>query len=322
MNFSCPSLLAKSHIGQPCNTLLRMCLPWTGHMICDEENICRCRPDYPVQVGDHSCRRARHINEKCASHEECRYYDSNSHCTQNPISSICECSIGFEFDESKRKCVPEGKFARKPGTGPSTAATSLLIPSAAGFIMACISLLCCCILVWNNLCRSAHINSDDPWRELHGHRSGAAHRSSSSSSSHHRNSGHRRHGAIHSSNNLQNCSITREHSVPLPSYESAFYESRYAHLSPAAGPLMDEPPPSYDEAIKQSNPQILSANVNDQSSSDQTITSTPAIQPQPLHATEVPTNDAQSQSQTETDANDTSAVSITILGTDRSKPSS
>ncbi|KFM81697.1 hypothetical protein X975_10366, partial [Stegodyphus mimosarum] len=35
-----------SHVGQPCNAIFRICL--ASHSYCDDDNICRCKPDYPV----------------------------------------------------------------------------------------------------------------------------------------------------------------------------------------------------------------------------------------------------------------------------------
>lgn len=299
-------LLAEGHIGQPCNALLRMCLPWSGHMYCDDKNICRCRPDYPVQIGDHSCRKGRRVGERCTTLEECQHTDSNSYCTQTPFSSQCDCLTGFLHDKIKQKCVPEGKFSRKPGSG-STAATSLLIPSAAGFIMACISLLCCCILVWHNLCRAAQLTPEETWREIHGHHAAVGSAGSRSSHSHR----HRGSSSTHSRNQTHS-SLARDRSVPLPSYESAFYDSRHAP-HPFVG-MADEPPPSYDEAIKQSAPHIMTTTDNNQNQATEHPQNPPSSQ-QSLQAPPPSNNESQIHSQPEsqppvTDANN---VSINII---------
>ena len=44
------SLIARivgAHIGEPCNSLFKICLPPSPHIYCDDNNICRCKNDYP-----------------------------------------------------------------------------------------------------------------------------------------------------------------------------------------------------------------------------------------------------------------------------------
>jgi len=205
------SIKVFGHIGEPCNSLLKMCLPLSTHMYCDANNICQCKSEFPVQVGAHSCRSARKVHERCSHPEECVYNDRNSYCTQTPYSSQCECHEGFVFDKTVNLCVEQ------KGGKPSS--TVLIIPTAAGFLMACFSLLCCCVLIWHNVCRNT-----DTRPTTQSHVSERARRNRTND------------GFNRNMNNNNNDGID-SHLSPLPPYESVLI-------------LHSEPPPSYEDAIK------------------------------------------------------------------------
>lgn len=54
----------RGHIGEPCNSLLKMCLPPSPNIYCDQSNICRCKPDYPVEIQPHTCKAAKRIGQR------------------------------------------------------------------------------------------------------------------------------------------------------------------------------------------------------------------------------------------------------------------
>ncbi|CAG2123421.1 unnamed protein product, partial [Medioppia subpectinata] len=103
--------------------------------------------EYPIEVGPHTCLAPKRVGDRCSHPEECLYYDKSSHCNQSPYSSRCECNAGSLYDKNQRLCVTETKNVRKGSN------TALMIPTAAGLLMACFSVLCCCALIWHNLCR-------------------------------------------------------------------------------------------------------------------------------------------------------------------------
>jgi len=217
--FTFMSIKVDCHIGEPCNSLLKMCFPVSPHIYCDSQNICRCKKEYPVVVGLHSCRQPKKIFERCSHPEECHYSDPNSYCTQTPYSSQCECLEGFIYDKYLNKCVDEPK--------PKKSNPALMIPTAAGFLMACFSLLCCCALIWHNICRK----HDMPNRNPHQLPSQTNRRTRSQTETN-RDLENRR--------NIPNISLNDSQATThLPPYESVLI-------------LHDEPPPSYEDAIKDS----------------------------------------------------------------------
>lgn len=128
-----------NHVGQPCNRLIRLCLALNSY--CDENNICRCKPDYPVNISLHSCRQGRSYSEKCDYTEECFYYDPNSYCSQLPYRSTCECHSGFLYNDLKKICVKIGGDNPKPA--------NLVFPTAIGLSLAFASIICCCLVLWH-----------------------------------------------------------------------------------------------------------------------------------------------------------------------------
>ncbi|XP_054161769.1 uncharacterized protein LOC128959780 [Oppia nitens] len=222
------------HIGQQCS-LLRMCLPISSHVYCDESNICRCKKEYPISVGPHSCLAPKQVGERCSHPEECTHNDKNSHCNQSPYTSRCECNPGFNFDRNHRVCVlTETKNTRK-GSNPV-----LMIPTAAGLLMACFSLLCCCALIWHNLCRKQDV------LVRNGHNSSNSGRSRRSASNTDSRRGTTAHNRRHQSNDNNQ---TTGH---LPPYESILIDS-----------MNNDPPPSYEDVIKESQTQITGSTHED-----------------------------------------------------------
>lgn len=206
------------HIGEPCNKLLNICLPvsLTSHVYCDSNNVCRCKKQYPVVVGPHTCLQPKKVSERCSHPEECLHSDVNSYCTQTSYSSRCECKEGFAFDKDINQCVAELK-PRKPSNA------ALMIPTAAGFLMACFSLLCCCALIWHNICRK-----HDFTRTLPQFPNERTRRTRTQTN--HELSLNRR--------NLTNIGLNESQvNSHLPPYESVLI-------------LQDEPPPSYEESCK------------------------------------------------------------------------
>ncbi|RWS31567.1 uncharacterized protein B4U80_13592 [Leptotrombidium deliense] len=134
------------HIGQSCNALLRICLPPSNQVYCDKDNVCRCKPEYPVQVTVHNCAKPRNYGDKCKYQEECAATDLNLHCTQSPYLSQCECKPGYIYNYNNKLCV-------KDDSSLSTIQNSLLLPSAAGLLILFLSVLCCCLLLWHTVCR-------------------------------------------------------------------------------------------------------------------------------------------------------------------------
>lgn len=140
----------RNQVGQPCKKLLqgviKICL--ARHSYCDENDICRCEPGYPVNISFSSCRKGRKYAEKCEFTEECYYYDPNSYCSQLPYRSTCECHNGFLYNESKKICIKVGGETPKP--------TNLVFPTAIGLSLAFASIICCCLVLWH-VCKRQNI---------------------------------------------------------------------------------------------------------------------------------------------------------------------
>ena len=107
-----------------------------------------------------------------------------------------------------------------------------IIPTAAGFLVASFSLLCCCVLIWHNFCRI-----DDPPQRDHRR----------SRRSHH----HHHYGDNLNRVNRINNQTSENSFITLPSYEFA-------------SNIHDEPPPKYEDVIKeaQEEAQKESSNTN------------------------------------------------------------
>ncbi|XP_015912656.1 uncharacterized protein [Parasteatoda tepidariorum] len=128
----------RNHVGQPCNKIFRICL--ASNSYCDEENICRCKPDFPVNISVHSCKKGKQYSEKCDYSEECSYYDRNSYCSQLPYRSTCECHAGFIYNEGDKACEKIGGEPPKP--------TNRVFPTVIGVTFAFASIFCFCLVIW------------------------------------------------------------------------------------------------------------------------------------------------------------------------------
>jgi len=87
-----------SHIGEKCN-FGAVCWPLNARVYCDKQHICRCRPEFPIQVGDHECEKGRYYGELCRFDKECTFLDNNTRC----YLQKCECIDDYVLLESK--CV-------------------------------------------------------------------------------------------------------------------------------------------------------------------------------------------------------------------------
>ncbi|GIX83046.1 uncharacterized protein CEXT_640101 [Caerostris extrusa] len=198
-----------NHVGQPCNKIFRLCL--TSNSYCDKENICRCKPDYPVNVSLHSCRKGKLYSEKCDYTEECSYYDPNSYCSQLPYRSICECHTGFIFNEVTKICESVGKDTPK--------SSNLVFPTAIGGSLALASILFFCLVAWQ-VCKRQNARSRNFRRDT-------------SSRSRYQSAYLESQGAVPSAPTADET---------LPTYDTALS----LKISEDC-----EPPPSYDEVIGQ-----------------------------------------------------------------------
>ena len=52
------------HIGEPCNAILRICLPLSPNVYCDDKNVCRCKSDFPVEIQPHTCKSAKRVGQR------------------------------------------------------------------------------------------------------------------------------------------------------------------------------------------------------------------------------------------------------------------
>ncbi|CAL1285192.1 unnamed protein product [Larinioides sclopetarius] len=138
----------QNHVGQPCNKIFRICL--SSNSYCDKENICRCKPEYPVNISLHSCKKGKQYSEKCEYSEECYYYDPNSYCSQLPYRSTCECHTGFIFNEVTRICESIGKEPPKT--------SNIVFPTAIGGTLAFASIIFFCLVAWQ-VCKRQNVYS-------------------------------------------------------------------------------------------------------------------------------------------------------------------
>lgn len=140
--FFCLITEGMTHVGQPCNVIIKICL--ASNSYCDERGICRCKPDYPVTVGPHTCKRGARFGEVCGYTEECTYYDNNTYCNQLPYRKTCECYDGYRYNEERKVCKKLTEdYARN---------TNSILPTAIGLSLAFASVLCCILVLWH-ICR-------------------------------------------------------------------------------------------------------------------------------------------------------------------------
>lgn len=132
-----------SHIGQKCDSIFSFCRAKNSY--CDDLNICRCLPEYPVNVTLHDCRKPRKYGTRCEYPEECSYHDNHSYCTQLPYRSICECLHDYIYSKEKEKCI---KIQSTTGER-----QSLILPTILGISLAAACVMCCCLALWH-FCQS------------------------------------------------------------------------------------------------------------------------------------------------------------------------
>ncbi|XP_049267673.1 uncharacterized protein LOC119378191 [Rhipicephalus sanguineus] len=135
-----------AQIGSKCTFLS---CRFARHAACDANNICRCKPDYPVQVSPLKCAKARRNLEVCTDSKECTVTDANMYCSQTSSQSRCECHIDFTYTKSQDPVNLSFTHYRE----------------IAGFFfelfklggLALSSMLCCFLALWR-LCKRANNN--------------------------------------------------------------------------------------------------------------------------------------------------------------------
>lgn len=133
------------HIGKKCG-ILGYCR--ARHASCDKDYICRCSPQYPVQISDHECAKGRRYLEHCTHTEQCSWYDGHTYCSDTSSQSRCECDDESLFDEDRQFCKPIDE-SRRP--------YDIRLPMAVGVSVALSSMLCCFLALWR-LCNRASGN--------------------------------------------------------------------------------------------------------------------------------------------------------------------
>ncbi|XP_074599056.1 uncharacterized protein LOC141853569 [Brevipalpus obovatus] len=201
--------VASGHIGQPC-AFFGICWPPNIHIYCDDNNICQCRPETPVPVGPHACKRVKNFGDRCSTNDECLYSDNKSYCDQNaPEMKTCNCIANYTYDHIEMKCVHSTEHQKSFSSMfymiLSSAALWMILLLIALFV----SIPCCLAFIYHFFC----YDSSDP----------VAYRESS------------RHRGENGEESVRE-SLRQE---DLVSRQSSFEFT--AH---------DEPPPPYEEAIK------------------------------------------------------------------------
>jgi len=215
------------HVGEKCNVLFRKCLPESPNIYCDQDFICRCDPKYPIVVGPHSCKAPKKIGERCSHTKECNHTDPNSYCAKVPFAPECQCIDGYEFDFTDEKCSRSPK-TRKPQASDKVS----ILTSTVLFLLGCLGVLSVFVFLYQLFCRTP---IDNTW---------------------------------HSSPNFQ--SPNRRVDVRLRPSEDRLTGSRQSyrysnassigvgglgHLPTYDSATFNQPPPSYEEAIKE--PRVL-----------------------------------------------------------------
>lgn len=210
--FTIEVLPANGHVGEPCK-IFGICWPPNIHIYCDENNICQCRPETPVKVGDHSCKRNKSFGDKCIKHDECLYSDDKSYCE----NGSCNCVGNYTYDTIEMKCV----HSTEHHASLSSVLYMILSSTALWLILLLITLFvtipCCLAFIYHCVCYDC---TNDPI---------------GTSSSICRDSSTRR-----------RFNETGEESVR----ESLRQEDLVSRQSSYELGSHDEPPPPYEEAIK------------------------------------------------------------------------
>lgn len=214
--------IAEAHLDEPCN--LGICVNTffvpIKNAYCDmSDNICKCNKGF-VQVGRHKCAEFQQYGGQCEHENMCKATDENLVCDRTRYKPLCECRKGFYYEVLEKKCIPQIK---KPKSTP-------LFPITAVVLIACIGIFCGCGIICHNFRRQPELSvSVDqlrgrPVRPPNG---GAAQARSG--------------GGVNASAN--NASESRNHPPLLRSASQT--SSKYDE-----GLLYDEPPPKYEDAIK------------------------------------------------------------------------
>lgn len=132
-----------AQIGSKC-TFITICL--ARHASCDHNNICRCKPDYPVQISERRCAKVRRHLELCTDTRECSKLDVNMYCSRTSSQSRCECFDDYAYNEATKSCQPLKLAPVSP---------DILLPMAVGVSVALSSMLCCLLALWR-LCKRAN----------------------------------------------------------------------------------------------------------------------------------------------------------------------
>ncbi|XP_053209169.1 uncharacterized protein LOC128393072 [Panonychus citri] len=224
--------LTSGHVGQPCN-ILGICWPLNIHIYCDDNHICRCRPETPVIVGPHQCKRNKSHGDKCLTDQECIYSDNYSFCDSNQ----CNCVTNYTYDPYMMKCL----HISAQQLSSFNAFYTMLSSAALWIIMLLIALFisipCCLAFLYHCVCNEKPTDDSNLCQDSSiGLRLAEI-------------------GANLNEDNMRNggdstrISLRHDEVSSRQSYELS---------------CLDEPPPSYDEACKRNQSEtILSDQQND-----------------------------------------------------------
>jgi len=214
------------HVGEKCNVLFRKCLPESPNIYCDQDFICRCDPKYPIVVGPHSCKAPKKIGERCSHTKECNHTDPNSYCAKVPFAPECQCIDGYEFDFADEKCSRSPKTRRAHTPDKVSILTSTVL-----FLLGCLGVLSVFVFLYQLFCRAPIDNS---WHSSPPFQSPNRRVDVRLRPSEDRLTGSRQ---SYRYSNASSIGVGLGH---LPTYDSATF---------------NQPPPSYEEAIKE--PRVL-----------------------------------------------------------------
>lgn len=208
-----------AHLDEPCNLggiCLNSFLVPIKNAFCDN-NICRCNDGF-IQVARHKCSEPQEYGDTCEHDKVCTFSDENLICDRTRFKPACECRKGYYYEIQHKKCIPQIK---KPKSTP-------LFPITAVILIACIGIFCGCGIICHNFRRQPELSlSVDQLRRAP--RNSVANNNAATV----RNTT----GASNNSNALES------HNHP-PLLRSESRSSKYDSL------LYDDPPPKYEDAVK------------------------------------------------------------------------
>lgn len=230
-----PSL--EAHIGQPC-ALFDLCWPPNIHIYCDVDKICRCRPETPVIVGPHQCKRNKSHGDKCSSDQECIYSDNYSFCESN----LCNCIANYTYDPYLMKCMHFSISQRSSFNVLYTMLSSAALWFILLFIGLLISIPCCLAFLYHCVCyEKSNGEMDSSICQDTNTQMRLAENGANTLNREGRESTRNMRNGIEGGGSGDAARISSRHNE-LSSHKS--YEMS----------CFDEPPPSYDEACKQCRP--------------------------------------------------------------------